>query len=82
MTRRRRWRAVKAISSPPSHLHLLNVRQNIDCRTMRPLGLPELCCEIFLYLPKALDEIVFSVRLEQIQCVQMALLVAIFRPIS
>jgi hypothetical protein len=33
----------------PSHLHLLNVRKNINYRTIRPLGLLELCCKTILY---------------------------------
>ena len=41
--------SVKAISNPPSHRHLLNVRKNMDCRTMSPLGLLELCCKMILH---------------------------------
>ena len=63
-TRECSWKAISAkeISNPPSHLHSLNVRKHIDCRTMRLLGLLDPCCmTIFLSChPNALIVIVLQ----------------------
>ena len=47
----------KTIPNPPSHLHLLNIRKNMDCQTMSLLGLLELCCKTILHCILGRDSI-------------------------